>query len=1066
MKKCPKCNLPLDEKNTDECQACGFVFKDSVFEKAPKKRLRILTILLVSTAAILLVVYFVVPGEHVADDRRGMPKINSQDIYQVFLDRYRVRPDARFIKAFEIVVDLYGKYRNDPEGVKSIRIGHIKQDGGMISVPVTKGGRVIKTIRLPAAMKFADALNALDQCLKTIDETEVQQIENPLRGIYWLDQYQTAVRKFYMIDPRRIIEGLLELERLWEADGPDSRIILAAARGYAMLHKCLYPDYMQYTDDFAAYALGYIALARHIDPELPSAREEAFIAMNMGYTAHAAEGVLENSRPESTGPTDEVFDAYMRKDFPALKALKGEGSRVLAYYFLARLYRESGLYREAAKEAVGLIKRFPDHYPTVVELIYSADLSIAKTLTILYPLDILARMEQKVSPETLKDRETWADRVKVYSGELSAGSHTSFSKFENLLLQWRPLDGDNGYGFFVDEPRIKDIYRALYSGAVYLRFNVLLNRWGNVDNTKNYVTALSDKDEKHPLVMMMSAEVKAELGRRKEAESICHQIMGHPDTRGSLAMKAYFCVDDFQLRLKLAPGFAEKIDGRPENLTRMGYLFQWLNNYDMAEKFYALALEKDPFNFSNYQKLAKVIGSHEPVTTALAHYAYNFSFLEAAGDYFAGQQDRALKLKALQCYDKAIELVPSRDSLWRQKSILLRDLKRYKESAAVLKKWIDTYGQKNLTTTIFKGGLAERYLDMGKPQLALDVLAEETGSYQSGVMITLAKAYEKVGRPDRAEAMYQKALERYPTVNHILSGSAAFMWRNNRDGEAAEYIARGRKLNGQFSRWYFNDYMDVFALAPEERIMKAFDHMAAKGASVWEINALAFRFNKEKRPEIACKLMSKAPGGGRIQNLEKSVNLYKVVRKWKGEDKARAVLAPSFSPQLSGPMAMVLFKEGLFDLILTGIKNPDEYPPGYIEFMWLLKLMAWQACDKPDGYPTGFTSHYDKRSPDHYHSIGKYMMGTMSRSELLRLIKTPKQRCEFAYYIGYSERMKGNFPAAANWYQICLETGLSNNGEYHWASTELFWWAHMGTKNRHKKVSDDISAYYDKTSLN
>lgn len=1081
MKKCPRCNLPLAEKEADECQYCGFVFEDLVFEKkAPKKRPRILTMLLVSTAAILLVAYFVAPKKlaywvrrmpdivknlsHVYD-QKDKSKVKSKDMYQVFLDRYRVRPDARFIKAFDILVDLYGKYRNVPERVKSIRIGDIKPEGKMILVPVTKKGSVIKNIRLPAAMTFADALNALDRLLKTIDENEVQKLENPQRGIYWLDQYQTAVKNFYMIDPRRIIEGLLELERLWEADGPDSRLLLAAAKGYAMLHMGLYPDYMQYTDGFAAYALGFFALARHIDPDLPSAREEAFIAMNMGYKAHA-ESILETSRLESTGPSDEIFDAYMRKDFITLEELQGEGSRVLGYYFLARLYRESGLFREAAKVAAGLFKRFSDHYPTVVEIIYSADLSIAKILTILYPLDILARMEQKVSPETLKDREAWVDRIEVFAGDLLAGSNTSFSKFENLLSKWQPLDGDDRYGFFVDELRIKDIYRALYSGAVYLRFNVLLNRWNKVDKTNNYVTAMSDKGEKHPLMMAMSAEVKSELGHRKAAESICRQIVGHPDTGASLAMKAYFCVDDLQLRLKLAPGVAEKIDGRPGNLTRMGYLFQWLHNYDMAEKFYALALEKNPYIFSNYQKLAKVIGSHEPVTSALTHYSYNFSFLEKAGDYFAGQKDTPLKLMALQCYDKALELVPSRDYLWRQKANVLSDLKRYKESAAVLKEWIDIYGRKDLTTTIFKGRLAKRYLDMGKPQTALDVLAEEIDSYQGGVMMTLARAYEAVGRPDKAEEMYQKAVERYPTVNHILSGIAAFMWRNNREGEAAGYIAKGRKLNGQFSRWYFKDYMDVFAFAPEDRIMKAFDHVVAKGAGVWEINALAFQFDKGKRPEIAYKLMSKSPDGGHMQKLEKSVNLYKVVRKWKGEDISRAFLTPYFSPQLSGPLAMVLFKEGLFDLILAEIKNPDEYPPSHREFMWLLKLMAWQACDKPEGYLTVFASHYDKSSPDHYHSIGKYMMGNISRSELLQLIKTPKQRCEFSYYIGFSERMKGNFPVAANWYQICLETGLSNNGEYHWASDELFWWAHMGTMNRHKNVSDDIGAYHDKMSFN
>ena len=513
----------------------------------------------------------------------------------------------------------------------------------------------------------------------------------------------------------------------------------------------------------------------------------------MGYTAHA-EGLLEKSRFESTEPTDEVFDAYMRKDFTALKKLQGEGSRVLGYYFLARLYRESGLYREAATAAAGLFKRFSDHYPTVVEIIYSADLSVAKILTIIYPLDILARMEQKISPEALKDPVTWAERVKVFTGDLPAGSGTSFSKFENMLSKWRPLDGDKGYGFFIDEHRIKNIYKTLYSGAVYLRFNVLMNRWKVLDKTENYVAAMSDSDEKHPLTMAMSAEIKSELGSRREVESICEQIVAHPDTCAPLAMKAYFCGNDFQARLKLAPGVAEKMDGRPDNLTYMGHLLQWLHNYDMAEKFYALALKIDPFNFSNYRNLAKVTGNHEPITSALTPYSYNFSFREEAGDYFAQQSDTALKLKALHCYDKALELVPSRDSLWRQKADVLRDLKRHKESVAVLEAWIDGYGRRDLTTTIFKGKLAKRYLDMGKPQSALDVLTEEIDSYQGGVMMVLARAYEALGRPDKAEEMYKKAVKRYPTTNHILSGIAAFMWRNGRDDEATEYIAKGRQL--------------------------------------------------------------------------------------------------------------------------------------------------------------------------------------------------------------------------------------------------------------------------------
>ena len=90
------------------------------------------------------------------------------------------------------------------------------------------------------------------------------------------------------------------------------------------------------------------------------------------------------------------------------------------------------------------------------------------------------------------------------------------------------------------------------------------------------------------------------------------------------------------------------------------------------------------------------------------------------------------------------------------------------------------------------------------------------------------------------------------------------------------------------------------------------------------------------------------------------------------------------------------------------------------------------------------------------------LIGYISQSELLALLKTSKQRCEFSYYIGFAARAKGNFSEAANWYQICRETLLSNNGEFHWASEELFWWAHMGTHNRHRLVRDDIRTYRQK----
>ena len=125
----------------------------------------------------------------------------------------------------------------------------------------------------------------------------------------------------------------------------------------------------------------------------------------------------------------------------------------------------------------------------------------------------------------------------------------------------------------------------------------------------------------------------------------------------------------------------------------------------------------------------------------------------------------------------------------------------------------------------------------------------------------------------------------------------------------------------------------------------------------------------------------------------------------------------------------------------------------------MMKLMAWLASGKPESSQEELYLHYEKPSSDYYPSIGSYLIEKIPLETLLKRIKTPKQRCEFAYYIGFGFRMKNDFSRAANWYQICLETGLTNNGEYHWAADELFWWAHMGTRSRHKNLAQDISDY-------
>ncbi|MDY6845085.1 MAG: tetratricopeptide repeat protein [Thermodesulfobacteriota bacterium] len=439
---------------------------------------------------------------------------------------------------------------------------------------------------------------------------------------------------------------------------------------------------------------------------------------------------------------------------------------------------------------------------------------------------------------------------------------------------------------------------------------------------------------------------------------------------------------------------------------------------------------------------------------------YSYQLLIEAGKYFANIKDPKSLEKATYIYELAQELVPSKRSIALDHARVLRKLKRYNEALDVLNTWLDHYGGNDLDTTITKSHRAYIYLQMGQPEKALTSLGRDIESYQAGVIMNVARAYEDMGQITKAAQQYQKVLKRYPTVAHVISGAAGFFWRQGEFELAAQIIAMGRPSQFSFSRWYFEDFIDVFRKATNDEIYRAVKLLEENGASSWELCTLGWKLAKEQKNEVAFKIISTLKEEKKMLSLENTISAYTILLQWKGRDSAKDFLRKTISKNDRGPMMMVLYKDGLFDTILDEIGNPDDYGPKYREFMWLQMLIAWLACDKqPADLESLLSNHYQRKSSDYYHAIGSYMFGHKSLEDLLGMIHSPKQQCEFAYYIGLKERLKGNFKNATQWYHLCRETLLSNNGEFHWASDELFWWAHMGIENRHRLVSKDIETY-------
>lgn len=987
--------------------------------------------------------------------------VAPQSMYSAYIKQYTVSPDKTIIGAFNELIELYGYLSGIPAEKNPYRAGPLRYNETEITLTLFKLDQRVSEIRIPRPLDLGDALMSMQKWLAVMDGGESLEIVPAVHDENWGRKVGSALADFHGLDPRLIIRGLLNLDTLWQEEGPDARILLSAVRGYAILMFGSGPDPMNYTDVFASRALALLALAKKLDPTLPVTREEAFVSMILGYTAHAGK-LIESGDAEIFGPVDHALSAYIRQDIDGLKQHLTEDASLLELYLLARLCREMGLFKEAEKITLYLMKQFPNLYPAIVEIIYSANLGAAKFLTGVYPLDILARLENQVTPDTIEDLATWRKRMDVFAGRSSEGN-VSFSRFEKLLANWEPLRGYGHAGVLIDETKVRQVFRTLYTGAVHLRFDILRNRWGVLERAANYVKSFASVDPGHPLAMSMQIEVEIDSGNRAAAEALCARVIRHPQASASLATKAHYHISDKLAQIKVTPAVVSKIDSRPLNLFNLGHIFYRLYHYDFSEKFYSLGLAQDPYRYLTYAYLARVQGNAEPMLAAMEKFSDSSMMLEEAGDYFVERADRHSREKAVVLYRRAAEMQPTNQDLSRKLARALRILKRYDEAIPVLQDWIDRNGGENLTTTIYRRDMARIYLEKDDPEMALNTLEKEMDSYQAGTMMTIAAAYAMRNEFSKAESMYRKALNRYPQVDHVLSGMAAFLWKQRRDEEAAALIARGRRIKGIYSRWYYADFFKIFSQAPKARIMAVISSLKSAGASSWEISSLALYFADRDRNDIAIEILRKSPVKKTMERLELAVTIYEVFRQWKGEEPARNYLTKAVTPQQHGLLAMILFKRGYFTFLIDLIENPNSFQPQYREFIWLLKTMAWIAeNEEPAGLRHQIYAHYKSGSRDYYHEIGRYMLGHISQAELLTLLKTSKQRCEFSYYIGFAARAKGNFSEAANWYQICRETLLSNNGEFHWASKELYWWAHMGTHNRHRLVRDDIRAYRQK----
>jgi hypothetical protein len=989
--------------------------------------------------------------------------VPPQEMPAAYRAQLQERPDRRFPMALETLTRRWEQLAGIPAG--TCRMGAAVYGDKEIRIPLLHGEKTVSQINLPLPASFAQGLGALAAWVGALERDSAKLQIAPADAVIAGEAFRKAQGLTGQVDPRQIILGLQGLDTLARPGVKDPRLLLAAARGYAWLTFVLVPDRQVQADPFAAEALAFLALAKHLDPGLAVEREEAVLAVAMGYTGHATALLAKRGESPAAGD-DAAIDAYLRRDPLALRALRDAAPPgapgALPHYLLARLYGSLGLTPEAEAAALELLKR-SQTYPALVENIQSGDLGLAKRLTVLYPLDILSRMEAQVNPDLLKEPAVLEKRLQALSGEESTGEIT-LARFEELLAAWEPFAKTEAPRFLIDADRVRLVFRILYTDALALRFDLLLKQWAVVELAKHFVQSVSSEKEDNPLVLSMQAKLANTLGQGESVQRLVSRILADPRAGGKLAYDALLQVPLAGQRA-IFPAAAAHLDGRPFDRYLLGYLHHYsLYDLEAAAHCYETALALDPFLFHATGLLAHARGTPEPLEKAAATSPTSYELAEELGDFLVERHDPASLARAATAYRTAAKTAPSRNSLVHDLGRVLTELKRYPEALEVYDAWLQKYGDEGLGTVIKKGQKAEVYLAMGQPRKALEALDGVIESYQEGVLVTAARANEKVGKVEEATRLYAAAAERYPTSTWNARAIAAFRWRQKDDQAAAKNIARVRAQNRNFSTWYADDFARALGDASPERILAAVDALRNEGAPAAEQLSLAHWLDRRGRTDVAAGIAMAAHSPQMMENLDSITAAYGFLRRSAGRPAASDYFRRAVPPQVRGPALMVMYTRGEYEGVLEEVGDPESYGPQLKEFIWLQALIASLSLDKPPlDWVDRLRAHYTGAgSPDYYFAIGASMEGLLAPQDLLAKITTEKQRCEIPYYLGLAARLKGDFPAADAWYQITLQTGLQNNGEYHWAADELFEWAHLGMAGRNRQPRDDVRAVREK----
>jgi hypothetical protein len=271
------------------------------------------------------------------------------------------------------------------------------------------------------------------------------------------------------------------------------------------------------------------------------------------------------------------------------------------------------------------------------------------------------------------------------------------------------------------------------------------------------------------------------------------------------------------------------------------------------------------------------------------------------------------------------------------------------------------------------------------------------------------------------------------------------LWRHERYEDAA-MVLRQAPYRLDDAKWFTlvgPEFAERFAAKPDEAMQAVQALQLAGFQSQGTLGSLATVLHRRAKDDLAFRIEQRVQDSGQ-DGMEKLMASIFYVSVLEGPDAARAYAlqsAAGASDNVTMPLGNLAFGEGRYDVLW--VCEPKD--PAANACHWLFRAAA-ALYPGPDTAPhdEALRAHFAVAGTEHYHVLGRYLMGLVPEDTAMALRTSMHAACEVYYYLGFRAQAEGRFADAARLYERCIATGQSRNIEYAWAVSQLSRWISSG----------------------